>query len=105
MPVADLPPVTGSAEVVGTVVMTDGELVVRIKPTQYRDVTGRRLSPDPDLAVAPHPLARSCLRYVGPLTPEQTARFLAEVTAWDARSWWRRWGTDVADWCWRRWRR
>jgi hypothetical protein len=104
MPVTDNPPAAGSAEVVGTVVMVDGELVVRIKPTQYRDVTGRRLGPDLDIAAEPHPLARLGLRYVGPLTPEQAAWFWAEVARWDARPWWRRWGTDFADWCWR-WRR
>lgn len=104
VPVTDIPPVTGSAGVVGTVGMVDGELLVRIKPTQYRDVTGRRLGPDPDVAVAPHPLARLGLRYVGPLTPEQAARFRAEVARWDARPWWRRWGTDFADWCWAWWR-
>jgi hypothetical protein len=104
VPVTDLPPVTGSAEVVGTVGMVDGELVVRIKPTQHRDVTGRRVGPDPDVEVPPHPLARLGLRYVGPLTPEQAARFRAEVAHWEARSWWRRWCSDFADWCWR-WRR
>jgi DNA-binding transcriptional LysR family regulator len=106
VPVTNIPPVTGSAEVVGTVGMVDGELVVRIKPTQYRDVTGRRLGPDPDVEVdvKQHPLARLGLRYVGPLTPEQAARFRAEVARWDAPLWWRRWATDFVDWCWR-WRR
>jgi hypothetical protein len=104
VPVAELAPVPRATEVVGTVVMADGELVVRIRPTQYRDVTGHRLGPDPDVEVAPHPLARLGLRYVGPLTPQQATALRAEVAAWDARSWWRRWGTDVADWCWRRWR-
>jgi hypothetical protein len=109
VPVTDNPPAAGSAEVVGTVGMVDGELVVRIKPTHYRDVTGRRLGPDPDVevdvAVEPHPLARLGLRYLGPLTPEQAARFQAEVAHWDARPRWRRWGTDFADWCWERRRR
>jgi hypothetical protein len=106
MPVTDLPPVARSAEVVGTVRMLDGELVVRIRPTQYRDVTGRPVgpSPSPGVEIPEHPLARLGLRYVGPLTPEEAARFQADVTWWDARPWWRRWGTDFADWCWR-WRR
>jgi hypothetical protein len=85
--------------------MLDGELVVRIRPTQYRDVTGRRLGPDPDVEVAPHPLARSCLRYVGSLPTKEAAAFRAEVARWDARPWRRRWGTDFADWCWERRRR
>jgi hypothetical protein len=102
VPVTDLPPVTRATEVVGTVAMADGELVVRIKPTQYRDVTGRRLGPDPDVEVAPHPLARLGLRYVGPLTPQEATTFRAEMARWDARPWWRRWSTDFADWCWRR---
>jgi hypothetical protein len=102
VPVTDLPPVTRATGVVGTVVMADGELVVRIKPTQYRDVTGRRLGPGPDVEVAPHPLARLGLRYVGPLTPAQADALRAQVARWDARPWWRRWGTDFADWCWRR---
>jgi hypothetical protein len=104
VPVTDIPPVPGSAEVVGTVRMLEGELVVRIKPTQYRDVTGRRLGPDPHVEVEPHPLARTCLRYVGPLTPERAARLRAEAARWDARPWWRRWITDVDEWCWRWWR-
>ncbi len=110
VPVTDLPPVAWPAEVVGTVVVVDGEPVVWIRPMRYRDVTGRRVGPgpdtgsDPDVAVAQHRLARLGLRYVGPLTPEQAARFGAEVARWEARSWWRRWGSDFADWCWRRWR-
>jgi hypothetical protein len=111
VPVTDLPPVAWPAEVVSTVVVVDGERVVRIRPTRYRDVTGRRVGPGPDTGSDPgigitpqHPLARLGLRYVGPLTPEQAARFGAEVARWKARSWWRRWGSDFADWCWRRWR-
>jgi hypothetical protein len=113
VPVTDIPPVTGSAEVVGTVGMVNGELVMRIKPTHYRDVTGRGRAgppphppppPPPPPPAEPHPLARLGLRYVGPPTPEEAARFGAQVARWEVRSWWRRWGSDFADWCWR-WRR
>jgi CubicO group peptidase (beta-lactamase class C family) len=104
VPVTDMPPAERSTEVAGTVGMVDGELVVRIKPTQYRDVTSRRVSPDSGIEVAPHPLARLGLRYVGPLTPEEAARFRAEVARWQTRPWWRWWGSDFGDWCWG-WRR
>jgi hypothetical protein len=110
VPVTDPPRVAGSAQVLDTVVV-DGELVVPIKPTPYRDVTGRRVDPGPDTGSDPgigitpqHLLARLGLHYVGPLTPEQAARFGAQEARWEARSWWRRWGSDFADWCWRRWR-
>lgn len=103
VPGTELAPVARSRAVVGTVRMLDGELVIQVRPTQYRDVTGRRLGPDPEVEVAAHPLARSCLRYVGPLTSEQAARFRADVARWDARPWWGRWPTDFADWCWRWW--
>ncbi|HZD13725.1 MAG TPA: hypothetical protein VE196_01025 [Pseudonocardiaceae bacterium] len=111
VPVTELPPVAWPAQVVRTVVVVDGEPVVRMCPMRYRDVTGRRVGPGPDTGCDPgigitplHPLARLGLRYVGPLTPEQAARCGAEVARWEARSWWRRWGSDFADWCWRRWR-
>jgi hypothetical protein len=104
VPVTDLAPVARSAEVVGTVRVLDGELVVRIRPAQYRDVTGRPVGTNRDVEVAEHPLARLGLRSVGPLTPEEAARFRADVAWWDARPCWRRWATDFADCCWR-WRR
>lgn len=72
-------------EVVGTVGMVEGELVVRIRPTQYQEVTGRRVVPTPDTGLAPHPFAGTCLRYMGPLTDADLARL--------SRPWWspRRW--------------
>jgi hypothetical protein len=105
VPVPNLAHTARSTEVVGTVAMVDGELVVQVQPTrEYRDVTGRPVGPSPDVEVAQHPLARLGLRYVGPLTPEEAARVRAEVARWEALPRWRQWGTDFADWC-CRWRR
>jgi hypothetical protein len=95
-----IPAQRGSA-VLGTARLLDGELIVQLRPTTYRDVTGHPVGPSPDVEVAPHPLARLGLRYVGPLTPAEAARIQADVAWWDARPWWRRWGTGFADWCWR----
>lgn len=102
MPVADLSAVARCTDVVGTVRMVDGELVVRVEPSRVREVTVRRLAGEPD----PQPTTLAALpfmRYVGPLTPDEAARLRAEVARWEARPWWRRWCADVADWCWGDW--
>lgn len=102
VPVADLSAVARCTDVVGTVRMVDGELVVRVEPSRVREVTVRRLAGEPD----PQPTTLAALpfmRYVGPLTPDEAARLRAEVARWEARPWWRRWCADVADWCWGDW--
>ncbi|PZS34684.1 MAG: hypothetical protein DLM61_03190 [Pseudonocardiales bacterium] len=89
-------------DVVGTVHLVEGELVVRIRPTQHRDVTTQpvhRHYPGCECRIA------GTVRYVGPMTPADRAQCNADVVAWwDARPWWRRWSTDLADRCWARWR-
>ena len=79
-------------DVVGTVRMVNGELVVQIRPNQYQDVTGRRVVPNAEVEVASHPLARTCLTYVGPLTGTARAQHFA-ILARLSRPWWspRRW--------------
>lgn len=91
-----------STEVLGTLEMVGGELVVRVRPQQApRDVTVRPVGARPDPTTLAH---IPWMRYVGPRTPQERAQFWVEVARWEARPWWRRWATEVADWCWRRWR-
>lgn len=84
-----------STEVVGTVCMVDGELVVHLQPSAVREATTRRLPRDPD----PQPTTLAALpfmRYVGPLTADQAAQCRADVAHRQARRrswrrWWRWW--------------
>jgi hypothetical protein len=81
-----------STEVVGTVHMVDGELVVHLQPSGVREATTRRLPRDPD----PQPTTLAALpfmRYVGPLTADQAAQCRADVARRQARRQrsWRRW--------------
>ena len=72
-----------AAEVTRRAEMDGGELVIRIRGTQPRDVTARRLyDPLTDSPLANDPV----LRYVGPYTPAQHAW----DRAWEARPLWQR---------------
>lgn len=80
-------------DVVGTVRMVHGELVVHIRPTPYQNVTSRRITPAPEVQARPHPLAGTCLTYVGPLTGAARAQHFAILARlslpwWSPRRWW-----------------
>ncbi|MDQ3765229.1 MAG: hypothetical protein M3460_28190 [Actinomycetota bacterium] len=62
-----VPAATQNATVVGTVEIADGELVVRVRPSRVHDATERLLN-DERTEKYLHPLARTCLTYVGPLS-------------------------------------
>lgn len=86
-------------EVVGTVEMAGGGLVVRVEPARVREATARRLPRESD--PVPTTLAGVAgMRYVGPLTPAQALRCRAEIARWQARPRWRRWVSAVASCCW-----
>lgn len=90
IPGRDLVPAAPDAGtgVVGTMHLVDGELVVRMRPAG-RDATARRVPREPD----PEPTTLSSLpfmRYVGPLTPAETAQWYVDAARW-SRPWWRRW--------------
>lgn len=87
MPVADFPVVTRSADVVGTVRVVDGELVVRVAPPRVRHATTRQLPREPD----PQPItlaAVSYMRYVGPLTPAEAAEHRRILAYCRRHPWW-----------------
>jgi hypothetical protein len=67
----------------------DGELVNRVRPgRERRDVTARRMDPQPDPTTLAH---FPSLRHVRPLTPAQAAQLRAEGAGVRARPWSRRW--------------
>lgn len=73
-------------DVVGTARLVDGELVVRMRPSGVRDVTGRPVT----LRAPTRQLG--CLTYMGPLTGAARAEHLADLARWERRrQWWRRW--------------
>lgn len=75
----ELVPTGARTDVVGTVHAVDGELVVRMRPSGVRDVTGRPVRPQ----VPTRQLG--CLTYVGPLTGAARAEHLADLARWERR--------------------
>ncbi len=73
-------------------VAPDGELVVRVRPSQVRDVTTRPLHPAAE-PVHRHHRGCSCrygtvLAYVGPFTPDDRVREAAAWARWMDPPWW-----------------
>lgn len=96
MTTAEAARVTGG-EVAGRMeVLPDGELVFRVRPAQYRDVTGRPIHPAQQPAPEPpHRHYRGCscrygtvVAYTGPLTPRERAKDTATWARWMDPPWW-----------------